>query len=303
MATYTPENPWNPLLQTIPKKYQAQIRNNRTFQDYFYRLMELAINMFEWEGLPDTVDERFLELTLCEYGFAVYFNEPDIGDLALTCAIYGPLDVYRIPIKRRAYAVNGFQRELTSADSVLVFNNYLHMPSVESILLYATRLTEIERTIEVNVHAQKTPVTILCDEAQRLTMEQVYKKYSGNEPVIIGTKAFDLNSVTVLKTDAPYVADKLSILKRQIWNEALTLFGISNSNTEKKERLVTDEITSNLGAVEAQRFVMLNARRQAAKQINRMFGTNISVNFREETPELEQLTQMPEDEGGEETNG
>ena len=113
-------------------------------------------------------------------------------------------------------------------------------------------------------------------------MENFIKRRNENELVIIGSKNLDLRNINVLNTSAPYVAGDLYTLKRQTWNEALTFLGVSNANTEKKERLVTDEITSNLGGVEAQRYTMLNSRRQAAKQINKMFGTNIEVNFRQE---------------------
>lgn len=286
---------YNPLLKPAKKSWEAKKLNDVTFMDYYYRLHELVINMFEWRNLPPTVDERFLELTLSEYGFAVYFRDEFLGDLALTVMLGGPLNVYRIPVYRRAYANNGYQRDLDPENSVLIFNNYLRQPSMMTIILYARRLYEIERTIEVNVKAQKTPVALLCEESQRLTFENLYRDYNGNKPVIFGTKNLDLDNIKTVKTDAPYVADKLNILKRQIWNEALTFCGIENSNTEKKERLVTDEITSNLGGVQAQRFVMLNARRQAAKQINAMFGTNIEVDFRQDFSAIE--TKMPTEEG------
>lgn len=261
--------------------------NRNTFNDYFNRLFELAINMFKWENLPDTVDERFLELALCEKGYCLYFNDDIMGNLALTCMIGGELDVYRIPTRRIAFAVNGYQAERTNKDSVLIYNNYLHTPTMQTISLYAERLTAIERAIDVNVNAQKTPIAILTDEKQKRTVEEIYRKYEGNAPVIIGAKNLDLDSVKAITTGAPYVADKLNILKRQIWNEALTFFGIENANTEKRERLVSDEITSNLGGVQAQRYVMLNAREQAADKINSMFGTNISVKFRQDILGLE----------------
>lgn len=273
------------------EKWRAEKLNNDTFLDYFYRLEELAINMFEWSNVPDTIDIRFLELTLCEYGYCVYFNDDIIGNLALTCMLGGPLDVYRIPIYRRAYANNGYNKDLLPTDSVIIYNNYLHQPSIMTILLYARRLYEIERTIDVNVKAQKTPVAILCSEEQRLTLQNLYAKYDGNQPVIIGAKNLDLDSVKAITTGAPFVANDLNILKRQVWNEALTYFGIENSNTEKKERLVTDEITSNLGGVQAQRYVMLNSRRDAVKKINKMFGTNIEVNFKQDFSALN--TEMP----------
>lgn len=254
--------------------------NNQTYIDYYQRLMEFAINMFEWRNLPPTVDERFLELTLYEKGYCLYFNDEVVGNLALTCTIGGMLDVYRIPTERRAFAVNGYNKICTSQDSVLIFNNYLHTPTILTIELFARRLYEIERTIDVNVKAQKTPTLVLASEQQRLTMKNLYMQYDGNEPFIFGDKDMEFDGIKCLKTDAPYVADKLQVLKHQIWNEALTFCGIENSNQDKKERLVADEVGSNYGNIEAQRNVMLNARRQAADKINRMFGTNIEVGFR-----------------------
>lgn len=269
------------------EKWESTLLNNRTYLQYYNRLLELAISMYEWKNLPDTVDERFLELTLFSDGMAVFFQDDGgLGYLCLQCMIGGELDVYRIPIDRTAYATNGYQMRLNNQNSVIVFNNYTHTNSMLDVEMYARRLYEIERTIDVNVKAQKTPVLIRATENQRLTMKNFYMQYEGNEPFIFGDKQLDMDGIKVLKTDAPYVADKLNILKRQIWNEALTYLGIENSNTEKRERLVSDEITSNLGGVAAQRFCRLNARRKAAVQINKMFGLNIQVDFREEIKKM-----------------
>lgn len=265
---------------TPGERWDSAIENNITYIDYYTRLKELALNVFEWHNLPDTIDERFLELTLYEMGYCLYFNDENIGNLALTCTIGGELSVYRIPIFRNAYSVNGYYKECTSKDSVLIFNNYLHTPTDLTIRLYAKRLYEIQRTIDVNVVSQKTPILILTDEKERLTMKNVYMQYDGNQPVIYGSNSFDPSRMQVLKTDAPYVSDKLIILLHQVWNEALTFLGIENSNADKRERLVSDEVSANYGHIEAQRNVMLNARKQACDKINRMFGTDIFVSFR-----------------------
>ncbi len=268
------------MSKSAKRRWQSEELNNKTYIDYYNRLMELALNVFEWENLPPSVDERFLELTLYEMGYCLYFNDEIIGNLALTCTIGGKLDVYRIPVLRRAYAVNGYNKLCSTKDSVLIFNNYLHTPTQLTIKLFARRLYEIERTIDVNVKAQKTPTLILSSEQQRLTLQNLYMQYEGNEPFIFGDKNMDIEGIKSLKTDAPFVADKLENLKHQIWNEALTFCGIENSNQDKKERLVSDEVGSNYGNIEAQRNVMLNARKQACKKINAMFGTNINVHFR-----------------------
>ena len=269
--------------------------NNKTYIDYYDRLMGLALNVFEWENLPPTVDERFLELTLYEMGYCLYFDDPIIGNLALTCTIGGRLDVYRIPILRRAYAVNGYNKMCSAKDSVLIFNNYLHTPTLLTIELFARRLYEIERAIDVNVKGQKTPKAILSSEQQRLTMKNLFMQYDGNEPFIFGDKNLDIEGIKSLDIGSPFVADKLQILKHQIWNEALTFLGIENSNQDKKERLVSDEVGSNYGNVEAQRNVMLNARRQAVKKINAMFGTDINVKFRSNLTTMVNTENVPKE--------
>jgi hypothetical protein len=274
--------------------------NQKTYLDYYNRLTELALNVFEWKNLPPTVDERFLELSLFEFGYCLYFNDDIIGNLALTCTIGGQLDVYRIPMYRRAYAQNGYNKSCSSKNSVLIFNNFLHTPTSSTIELFARRLYEIERSIDVNVKAQKTPVLVTASEKQRLTMKNLYMQYAGNEPFIFGDKDLEFEGMKALNTQAPFVSDKLQIIKHQIWNEALTFCGIENSNQDKKERLVSDEVGSNYGNIEAQRNVMLNARRQAVKKINSMFGTNIEVSFRSNLETMVNIENLPKETFNEE---
>lgn len=266
--------------------------NNRTYLQYYNRLTELAISMFEWKNLPDTVDPRFLEMCLFGDGMAVFFKDEVLGYLALQTTIGGRLNVYRIPMERRAYATNGYQMNLDSTNSVIIFNNYLHTNAMLDVEMFAKRLYNLDRAIDVNANAQKTPVLIQCDESQRLTMKNLYKQYEGNEPFIFGSKGLDANGLKVLQTGAPYVADKLYQLKTQIWNEALTYLGISNTNVTKKERLISDEVTRNMGGVIASRYSRLEMRRQACDEINKMFGLNISVDYREDYREVDEYGRM-----------
>lgn len=270
----------------MPKKdlgfVESAYMNNRTFQQYYNRLTELALSMFEWKNLPSSVDARFLEMCLYKDGKAIFFKDEVLGYLGLQCTINGELNVYRIPINRRAYAVNGYQKQLNENDSVIIYNNYIRTNSMLDVEMFSKRLYNLDRAIDVNANAQKTPVLIQCDENQRLIMKNLYKQYEGNEPFIFGAKGLDTNALKVLQTGAPYVADKLYELKTQLWNEALTYLGISNINTVKKERMISDEVARNQGGVVASRYSRLEARRQACKQINEMFGLDIWVDYRED---------------------
>lgn len=262
--------------------WQSASFNNATFMQYYNRLVELAISMFDWKNLPETIDPRFLELALFGDGMAVFFEDKEIGYLALRTTIGGRLNLYNIPTDRRAYASNGYNMPLTQDNSVIIWNNLMHTNSVLEVSNFSKRLWDLDRTIDVNAKAQKTPILIRCDESQRLTLKNLYKQYTGNEPVIYGDKGLSARPIEVLTTGAPYVCDKLYELKTQIWNEALTYLGISNVSYQKKERLLQDEVQRNLGGTIASRYSRLEARRQAAEEINRMFGLNIEVDFRED---------------------
>ena len=267
---------------------ESALLNNVTYMQYFNRLTELAISMFDWQNLPPSVDPRYIELHLFQNGSMVYFNDDVIGNLCLDCLPNGNFDVYGNPVLRRAYSsYNNYQRELNEDNSVIIWNNYLRTNSITDIKMYSRRLYLLDRVIDVNANAQKTPVLIQGTEKQRLTLLNLYKEFDGNSPFIFGDKNLDLNALKSLNTGAPYVADKIYQLKTQIWNEALTYLGISNINIQKKERLITDEVTRTQGGTIASRYSRLQARRDAVEKINAMFGTNISVDYREDFQEID----------------
>lgn len=257
--------------------------NNLTYMQYLNRLTELSVSMFEWKNLPPTVDARYLELHLFETGSMVYFNDEVIGNLCLDCLPSGGLDVYGNPVLRHAYSVyNNYQKLLKESNSVIIWNNYLHTNSILEVKMFARRLYNLDRIIDVNANAQKTPVLIQGTEQQRLALKNLYKEFDGNSPFIFGDKNLDLNSLKCLQTGAPYVCDKLYNLKQMYWNEALTYLGINNTGAQKRERMLSIESSQAQGGTISSRYSRLQSRREAVEKINAMFGTNIEVNYRED---------------------
>ena len=193
-------------------------------------------------------------------------------------AASAPFNVYAVPKGRRAYAITGAQWNLTEDDSVIIYNNYLRMPTMYEMEFYAQRLWDLDRTIDINARSQKTPILIKCEENQRLTMLNLYKEYDGNAPVIFGDKNLSPNGLQVLTTGAEFTADRIYELRTKIWNEALERLGIS-SIQHKAERLVQQEAAQAQGATVACRYSRLKMRQMACEQINKMFGLNISVEY------------------------
>lgn len=262
----------------------SQNINNRTFLDIYTRLKNLAVTRFQWKDLPYTCDARTIEMSLFERGNCLYFDEELVGNLTLPCTLSGGYTLYGLPKMRKPfsiseqYAIFDFR---TPSNSVIIFNNYERTATSETIMLYSYLLYEIRRAIDVNVKGQKTPVLLRASEKQRLTLRNLYMQYDGNIPFIFGDPNLNLSDmIEAIRTDVPYVSDKLKILYNNIYNEVLSFLGIENANQDKRERLVTEEVGGNDGNVEANRESFLVARQEAVEQINSMFGTNIEVSYR-----------------------
>ena len=269
--------------RSSPSKRQAissAILNNEIYLHYYNLLRGIAISSFDWEGVPETIDKRFIETILFEQGFGLFSFDSDLNDYVFTKAIInGPLNIYNIPVQRIAYANNGYHKSKDENNSVIIYNNVNHTPCDLSIRQFAYKLYDADQTITVNINAQKTPVLITGNENQMLSLRNVYSQYIGNQPVLFTDKNFDINGVRVLKTDAPFIADRVKLLKTDIFNECLTFLGIPNVSFQKNAHLLKDEVNREMGGVFVQRETRLKMREEACKQINSMFGLNLSVKF------------------------
>ena len=267
----------------------AMIINNKTYIDYLNRLKLLAVSLFKWKGLDDVAGfgaSRFLELSLYENGRACFVKDESKGYLALKVNPMDKLNVYNLPVKVLAWSI-GYNKTYAFDDIVYIMNNELELPTDQTLSLFAYRLYETERTIDVNLKAQKTPVLIEGDAKTILTLNNVYMQYSGNTPFIFGNKQFDIsNKLNVLKTDAPYLVDKLEIHKHEIWNEALTYLGIDNANTDKKERLITDEVESNNDLISYYLNCFYKTRKHACDLINEKYDLGIEIELNKEITNL-----------------
>lgn len=268
----------------MPKKYTsttAGIINYRDFYMYYIqRLKAIAVSCFQWKDLPLSVSQRYLEISTLRRSFCLFFRDEIMEKYyAMRCILEPPFDNYDVPMNRIAYANNRYRNRLNYTNSVIIYDNYLHEPMWPSLCMFAQQLTNIEITKQINLRAQKTPVLILCDEKQRLTMENLYNKIDCGVPVIFGSKNLDIDGIKVLNTGAPYLIDKLQEDKINVLHEAFSFMGVGSLEIVKRERYITNEIqAANEGNV-AQRANRLKARTEAAEHINDMFGLKISVEY------------------------
>lgn len=257
--------------------------NDVTFNDYFVRLMMIARSVFKWENLPNGINEKWIEKFLFYNGSCVFFEDKTRGFMVANCTNSGKINSYDEPTRITPTGIDYIGRELqNNEECVLIDNNDLRIPTFQTLELYAYRLAELTRTIDTNVKLQKTPYIVLCNDKQRLSIKKVLEQVNDNEIAIYGDKTLDIDSVKVLKTDAPIVFPDLQIQKHAIWNEAMTFLGVNNANQDKKERLVTDEVSANDEQIQASAEIFLKSREDACKRINELFKLDISVQRRKD---------------------
>jgi len=261
----------------------AILLNGRTYIDYLERMKKIALSMFEWVNLPETMNARFLEMCLYYKGQGAILYDEDMGGYINTMASDGGyINLYGLPSQIMCYSYGNFnqRRNLYMHDTgaekgeecILVMNTFERIPTATSIELFAKRLAEAQRTADINMSQQRTPMLILTDKNQELTLRNMYAQYDGNSPVIFGDKnLLTPDSIKSIKTEAPFIGIPIMDYKREIWNEFLTFMGISNLS-EKRERLISNEVDSNNELTNLNLQALLVPRKKACEQFNEKYG-------------------------------
>lgn len=262
--------------------WQSAEMNNQSYLQHFNRLVNLYISRFSLKDAPDTLNRRFIESVLLSDGKILFFNN-EVGDLvALPFTDSGELGIYGDPFRRRPYsnASNVVFSDKDVNNSVIVYSNLSKIPDILSIRYFARKLYMIDRAIDVNVASQRTPVLITCDKNTEFSAKQMQAKVEGNQAYIFVDKSSDFGeSFKALQTQSPYNADKLNVLKENVFADALSNGGIDNVTSFKRERLITDEVNKSQGGTLASRFSSLEARNQGIFEVNKMFGTTMKYEF------------------------
>lgn len=276
----------NRKIRKVPPKdafRDAMLLNSETYIDYLERMKKIALSMFEWINLPDTMNARFLEMCLYYKGQGALLYDEDMGGYINTMASDGGyINLYGLPSQIMCYSYGNFnqRRNLYMHDTgaekgeecILVMNTYERIPTANTVQLFAYRLAEAQRTADVNIKAQRTPLLMLTDQKQLLSMKKMYEEYDGNSPAIFADKnTLTPDAIKAIKTEAQFIANDIMDYKREIWNEFLTFMGVANLS-EKRERLISNEVDSNNELINLNLQALLAPRKKACEQFNEKYG-------------------------------
>lgn len=281
----------NTIYREVMAARPSSSENRQAQLEFMYRrqLMGKCISRFTWEGLPNGIDPRFVETTIFNNGYSVfYFDSFFEMYMAMPAAISGPLDIQDNPTGYRVTRNGVYSRDVSAADSVCIWGNQIRVPEIDVVLSYAARLAQIDRTIEIDLLNERNPMIVACSQDQRLTVQNLISKIYDGEPVVWGTENLAVDNIAsmigVFPLNQNAGAGAVSSIKHmeskaKIWGEALTMLGIMNVNSEKRERMVVEEAAGNSGQVLASRESFMKPRQLACEQINEKFGLQVSCEW------------------------
>lgn len=258
----------------------TDLLNDLTFRVLYDKFRLVCMNEYKWDGLPDGILERHVERQLFKHGKAIFYEKADHGFMCLECQDGGPVNVYGDPIYYNAFGFNLMDR-VNADNCVIIENNMLRIPTEQFIMFYVNKIAEAERTMDVNVKANKSPVVVLCDDKDVLSFKTIFSKVDGNVPAIFADRALNIDGIQALDLKAKFLGNELMDYKHSVESELLTFLGINNPAVDKKERLITDEANSNNQLIESFFELQLEARRRACDEINEKYGLQVTVERRQ----------------------
>lgn len=293
-----PYNPLNPLAgrRTVAQGERAiELMHQRT-------ILELMMNRFQWEGFPPEINVRWLELSIAEFGLAVFFQDRRLDRFfAMRGSPTGQLNLVGDPVQYIVYGNGAYPPQtLGIKDCVPIWGNYTRIPDTDIIQIYAKKFANIDRTIEINAQNARRGKVMKMNENSQLSFANIDKQINDGAPTIKITDALSINDMyDVIDFGInPATITELSILRGRLWNELLTLLGINNANQDKKERLVAAEVSGNDDSITSLRAIHLNARRAACDQINDMYGLDVSVDYAHEDMSEVATSELVDQQGG-----
>lgn len=286
-ADFVKDNVYSGIQGVIPS--QSESRQARLQNMYFRQLMGKCMSRFTWEGLPNGIDPRFIEKTIFESGYSLFYYDSFFEMfMSMPATQYGLTDIQDNPTGYRVTRNGVYSRDVSATEAVTIWGNQTRIPDLDVVTVYSERLAQIDRTIEIDLLNERNPMIVACNSDQRHTIANVMSKIYDGEPVVWGTENLAMDNLAqtigVFPLNQNAGTGAVSSVKHmesktRIWGEALTMLGIMNIDSDKRERMVVAEAGANTGQVLASREQFMKPRELACEQINRMFGLNVSCSW------------------------
>lgn len=259
--------------------WQSAAANSFRYATFLDQIMNIALARFEWNGLPETCDERYIENQLLKNGMVSIAADPYGHIYSLQVNGNGPINMYDYPSRWRALGSNGVTYEANWDRGAIVYDNINRTPILSGIEMYAYELADLMALKTTNRQQQKAPFILTGPVSKLNDMTNLYKQIAGNEPAVLANPDISQIQIQAFQTGVSYIADKIDEDIENTWRKIYGLLGVNNA-PYKAERQLESEIIEHSEPAEISRLSPLTCRRKAADWINKVLGTSISVNWR-----------------------
>lgn len=316
-------------MSTKQQVREASIMNQLQLDDVTERMISFVLNIFEWKNLPDTIDPYFFELILLMEGKACVIDDPERGGyLGLPVTEMEGMNIYHQHTVQAAHSLGYYKKYraltkftkdfakemlidrsvLPSPVGVMCQDNYTCYPMITTIQIYAEKIADTMRSLDVVQKQLKVPSLIEADEDTKTAIQKAIELIQTNVLAVYAGKgiASKMRETKPIQTMTnPSTLTTLWDNYNNLWSGFYTAFGVDNLNTsDKKERLLGDEIHSNDQAVGMALDYRLQCRKKFCEDFNAVFNTNIDVEVRESMQSKQaevnkgESTRQSEKEGG-----
>ena len=267
------------------RRFKSQLANFSTYMMYLRIMLTMAENVIQINGLPPFIDIAYMNKKTIRDGSIIFFVDEVMGLLAMPYQNVGTLDVYGRPNKVQAIGLNGYVSKILNPDEyVLMYDNMGRYPIYADIVQIAERIALARRTCDINICQQRTPRVWKASTEKVQSVKDMLNNVDSFESTITTYDGLDINGIESILSPAPYVSDKVNEYIKDLWAEFFQLIGIASLTEQKKERLITDEIPTQLGGTIASRYNRFTPRKLAVEEIKNKFGIELNISFYDGLP-------------------
>ena len=268
-------------------------RNNALYQFFRRYLLQKAIAAFKWE-LPDTWEKNYFLYVLYCWGYIAVINTDKYGVIPQQCGLRGYNVMYQ---PTNAIIANplltGLLEPKIGLDCTLIRLQPDYGGIMDLVNYYAEEMTLASEAVSMNlVNSKLSYVFGATKKSTAESLKALYDQISEGQPAVVVDKNLldDQGKPTWVPwaqdLKATYIAPDLLSDLRKIECRFLTQIGVPNANTDKRERLITDEVTSNNIETRLLGDLWLESLQAGCAEASEMFGIRMSVDWRYQMEEV-----------------
>ena len=263
-------------------------RNTALVEYYTRYLFQKVISVFEFENLPEEWADNYFKYVLFGSGVIAVIYTDKYGVICQDCGLSG-FDVFYQPT--RCIIANphlpGLKEFKIHENCEIIKLQPDYGSVMDLVTTYADLMALALETTGANLLNSKLSYVFFAENKTAAeSFKKLYDRVASGEPMAVidknllmedGTPAWQIFTHNVGQN---YITDRLLNDMKTLEDQFNTVIGVPNANTQKRERMITDEVNANNVDTQCRVNLWLETMNKDIEQVNRMFGTDIKVKYR-----------------------